>query len=190
MFEKYEKAINFLRKQDYFLFDIEEQNPETKFMEIEELLDLNIKCKIVLLNSPRKRGIKNGSFPEHSKTDLINNCARIVASENNLQGYGDYCGLKDAMPIGGGSNGTGAALSLLYNYKDNEFYSYCNHDTNLGVKGYKKLISLIKADESLLNKTKDCPGFSFINKMPGNGNWSTWHYINASRYIFQIHKNL
>lgn len=182
--------ISNLREEDYLLFDVEEQDPELKFMEIQELLDFKAKCKIILLNSPRKISVRNGEYPEHDTTDLINNCARIVADTNNLDGYGDYCGLKDAMPANDGSNGTGAALALLYDYDNNVFYSYCNHDTSLGMKGYETLIPLIKADEKFLNAVGDCPGYRKIHGMTGNGNWNTWHHINAARYIFQTFKKL
>jgi hypothetical protein len=186
----YEEIIKNLRKEDYLLFDVEEQSPELKFMEIEELVDLNAKCKIVLLNSPRKYSIKNGEYPIHDETDLIDNCAREVADNNNLYGYGDYCGLKDSMPMNNGSNGMGAALALLFDYEKNVFYSFCNRDTSLGMRGYRMLIPLIMTDEFILNPLYDCPGYEKIHGMEGNGNWNTWHYINATRYIFQTYKCL
>ncbi len=183
-------AIHNLRETDFLMFDIEEQNPELKFMEIQELIDWGVQCKLVLLNSPRKSTIKNGDYPVHAKTDLINNCARKVAETNGFDGYGDYCGLKDAMPTNDGSNGRGAALALLYDYEQNVFYSYCNHDTSLGIAGYNTLIDLIKSDEKTLNPEGDCPGYEKIHSLEKTGNWSTWHNINARRYIHQIYKNI
>lgn len=181
---------NLLRKDDYLLFDVEEQNPETKFMEIEGLKELEAKCNIVLLNSPRKVSIKNGEYPEHDKTDLINNCAREIAASYDLLGYGDYCGLKDVMPLNSGPTTTGAALALFYDFAENVFYSYCNHDTSLGMKGYGDIIPVIESDEEILNPDGDCLGFEKMNNLDGNGNWSTWHYINAVRYIHQTSKYL
>ena len=182
--------IHDLREKDFLLFDVEEQNPESKFMEIQELLDLKADCKMLLVNSPRKRAIRNGEYPEHDQTDLINNCARVVAGNNEFDGYGDYCGLKDTMPMNDGSNGTGAALALLYDYQKNVFYSYCNHDTSLGMLGYRTLIPIIKADEPVLNPHDDCPGFKKIHTLPRSGTWRTWHHINAVRYIYQVYKNI
>lgn len=182
--------IQRLRETDFLLFDVEEQNPELKFMEIQELLDMQVDCKMILLNSPRKLALKNGEYPEHAQTDLINNCARVVAEDNEFDGYGDYCGLKDAMPTNDGSNGTGAALALLYDYEQNVFYSYCNHDTSLGMAGYTTLIPLIKADEPILNPERDCPGYKKIHSLPRTGSWNTWHHINAKRYIHQTYKNI
>ncbi|MFA9375253.1 MAG: hypothetical protein ACERKZ_00725 [Lachnotalea sp.] len=182
--------VQSLRETDFLLFDVEEQNPELKFMEIQELVDLQSNCQKVLLNSPRKLAIKNGEYPEYDQTDLINNCARVVAEDNGFDGYGDYCGLKDAMPTNDGSNGTGAALALLYDYKQNVFYSFCNHDTSLGMSGYSTLIPVIKADEPLLNPNSDCPGYTKIHSLPSTGSWSTWHHINAARYIYQTYKNI
>ncbi len=189
--DKYEDIIKkCLRESDFLLFDVEEQNPEVKFMEIEMLLEYQPKCNVILLNSPRKLSIKNGEYPERGTTDLINNCARDIAGEFQLYGYGDYCGLKDTMPLKKGSNGMGAALALLYDYDSNEFYSYCNHDTSLGTRGYRILIPLIKADEMMLNRDADCPGYEKINGLSGSGNWNTWHHINALRYIYQVYKNM
>lgn len=183
-------VIQKLRETDFLLFDVEEQNPELKFMEIQQLVDMQVDCKLILLNSPRKLALKNGEYPEHAQTDLINNCARIVAEDNEFDGYGDYCGLKDAMPTNDGSNGTGAALALMYDYKQNVFYSYCNHDTSLGMVGYNTVIPLIKADEPILNPEGDCPGYEKIHSLSGTGNWNTWHNINAKRYIHQTYKNI
>lgn len=188
--EQTKEIIQELRKTDFLLFDVEEQNPELKFMEIQELLDLQADCKMILLNSPRKLALRNGEYPEHAQTDLINNCAKVVAEDSDFDGYGDYCGLKDAMPTNDGSNGTGAALALLYDYDHNVFYSYCNHNTSLGTAGYITLIPLIKADELMLNPDKDCPGYAKIHTLPSTGNWNTWHHINAIRYIYQTYKNI
>lgn len=188
--EQAKDIIRRLRKTDFLLFDIEEQNPETKFMEIMELTELQMDCRIILLNSPRKSALNNGEYPEHDQTDLIDNCARRIAEENDLSGYGDYCGLKDVMPKDNRSNGTGAALALLYEYKKNVFYSYCNHDTSLGVRGYRTLLPLIKGDEVVLNPDNDCPGYAKINSLPQTGTWRTWNYITAVRYIYQTYKNI
>lgn len=179
-----------LRPADYFLFDIEEQNPETKFMEIEEIQEYDLKSAIILVNSPRKLSVRNGEYPEHDITDLINNSARIIASNNKFAGYGDYCGLRDQMPMRDGSNGTGAALALLYDFEENAFYSYSNHDTSLGSAGYLTLIPLIKADKRILDPFNDCPGYGKVEKLESSGNWSTWHHINAVRYIYQTYKNI
>lgn len=181
---------NLLRESDYLLFDIEEQNPETKFMEINQLKEFKAKCRIILLNSPRKSSIKNGEYPKHGKTDLINNCARDITTIHELMGYGDYCGLKDAMPLNTGPTTTGAALALFYDFSENVFYSYCNHDTSLGMKGYIDIIPLIKDDEAMLNSDGDCPGYMKMNQIPNTGTWNTWHHINAIRYIHQTSKYL
>ncbi len=73
-------------------------------MELEEITRNEICAKIVLLNSPRKASIKNGEYNTHGVTDLINNCAKCKAEEYGLEGYGDYCGLKNALPFNAGSN--------------------------------------------------------------------------------------
>lgn len=179
-----------LRKEDFLLLDIGEQNPEHKFMEIEQVKDTGTEGTIILLNSPRKRDVKNAEFPERGKANLIINNAIKVVSEYGLGGYGDYCGLKDSMPLNDGSNGTGAALALFYSFSENVFYSYSNHDTSQGVMGYRVLVPRILEDRVILDPENDCPGYKKIEEMNGFGNWSTWHNINATRYIYQIYKYL
>lgn len=189
--DEYKGIINAqLRTNDYLLLDVLEQNPEHKFMEIEEIIDIGSKANLVLLNSPRKRETKNSDFPMHGFTNLIENSARNIAASYEINGYGDYCGLKDTMPLNDGSNGTGAALALLYDYKKNAFYSYCNHNTSLGTKGYKAVVQAIKNDQTILDPQNDCPAYNKIKTMTGNGNWSTWHNICATRYIYQTYKYL
>ncbi len=187
----YEDVItDVLRVDDYLLFDVEEQNPSLKFMELEQLSDLNPQCKLVLLNSPRKASVWNRQYPEHDKTDLIDNCAREIAELNDFEGYGDYCGLKDVMPQSRGGNNTGAAIALLYSFPENVFYSYCTQDTKLGVKGYAALIPVILKDRMYLDPDGDCPVFNRIEQMSGNGGWQTWIQFNAVRYIHQTYKYL
>lgn len=192
--EKYKDIMkNVLRPSDYLLFDISEQNPKSKFMEIEELNELKISVQIILLNSPRKASIKNGEYNIHGTTDLIDNCASDMALEYGLQGYGDYCGLKDALPSDGGGGGIGAALALFYDYNSNSFYSYLEPDTSIGLGGYKKIIPIILADKGILDNINDCPAIKMIEKMKiskKSGSWSTWHSINATRYIYQVYKHI
>ena len=78
-----------LREEDFILFDIGEQGPETKFIEIEELMKLHTKAKCILLNSPRKRDISNAEYPEMDFTDMINDSARQIAEVNEMHGYGN-----------------------------------------------------------------------------------------------------
>lgn len=179
---------NTLRSTDYLLFDICEQNPKSKFIELDEINEIESKAKVILLNSPRKNSVKNGEYDIHGVTSLINNCAKNMAAKYQLEGYGDYCGLKDNLPSNDGSNGMGAALVLLYDYKCNGFYSYLNSDTSQGVQGYKKLIPIILGDRAILDSDGKCPAIKKIENMEGPGNWSTWHNINITRYIYQVYK--
>ena len=178
-----------LEEGDFFLFDIQEQSPEVKFMELEEIGEMNIRAKSILLNSPRKAKIKNGDYPDNGYTNLINNCALDKTIEYSLKGYGDYCGLKDVLPNIGGSNGRGSAMALIYDYKKNAFWAYTNKDTNDGMSGYKKIIPLILKDRNRFDPQKECYGFQKIESLKGSGNWGTWNNICARRYISQVYEN-
>ncbi len=185
-----ELIINDLRHTDYFLFDIGEQNPNSKIMEFDEVKDINIKARTILLNSPRKANIKNGDYEEFGITELIDNSARELFREYEFDGFGDYCGLKDALPTTGGSNGTGAALSLIYDYEKNGFYSFLNPDTSRGMRGYYKIIPVILSKKNILDPLDICPAIEKVEDLKGPGNWCTWHNITATRYIFQIYHNI
>lgn len=181
---------NYLRKSDYFLYDINEQDFDSKFMELSELELCRTKARKIVLNSPRDPKIANKDYENNCATMLINNTAVTGYKDYNLDGFGDYGGLKDQLPTVGGSNGKGAALALLYNYADNSFYSFCNSDTSLGLKGYKDVVSNVLNFEYILNPTNNCIAYSKINLMSDNnkyGSWATWNNIALTRYIQQIH---
>lgn len=187
----YKKILtNTLRSNDYLLLDVSEQDPMTKFMELEEIADMDIKAKVILLNSPRKASIKNGDYETSGITKLINNSALEEYSKYSFDGVGDYAGLKDVLPTSGGSNGTGAALALLYNFPENGFYSFLNPDTHQGVYGYHSLIPNILALEDHLNPNRDCPAFERIKNLASRnspGNWPVWINIILTRNIHQIY---
>lgn len=180
-----------LRPSDYLLFDIGEQTPKTKIMEFEEIKDMACRASIILLNSPRKADINNGKYEDRKFTALIDNSARDEVNKYNFSGYGDYCGLKDALPSSSeGNNGTGAALALLYCYNGNQFMSYVNIDTTLGMRGYKKIISDIKKDIVKLDPKNVCLAIKEVLSMTSTGNWRTWINLTATRYIHQVYLNI
>jgi len=190
--EKYRGIIkNILRYTDYLLFDIGEQNPNSKIMELEEVMELEISAKKILLNSPRKSDVRNGAYEEFGITELIDNSVREIYSEYGFQGIGDYCGLKDTLPSANeGSNGTGAALALLYHYEENGFYSFLNPDTSQGMSGYNKIIPIVLSKKDIFDLAHNCPAIQKIEKMNKSGNWSTWHNITITRYIHQIYSHI
>jgi len=159
-------------------------------MEYEEIKAINTQARIILLNSPRKENIHNGAYPVNDLTDLIDCSAKDIAFDNNFSGYGDYCGLKDALPTKGGSNGTGSAIALFYDYANNKFHSYVHLDTLEGLGGYRYLIPIILSESAALDPDGDCPAINRIKGMSSSGNWSTWHKLNATRYIYQVYKNI
>jgi len=179
-----------LRGTDYLLFDIGEQNPISKIMELEEVMELELNAKTILLNSPRKADARNGEYEESGITELIDNSVREIFSQYEFAGFGDYCGLKDTLPSNDGSNGTGAALALLYDYEVNGFYSFLNPDTKQGMSGYYKIIPVILSEKDLLDPLHNCPALKKIEELEGSGNWCTWHNITATRYIHQMYSNI
>ena len=178
-----------LDKNDFVMLDIEEQLPKSKFIEYEEIEELELRAQIILLNSPRLVKPKNGDYPENAYTALIDNSAKDYVEEYGFAGYGDYCGLKDVLPRIGGSNGLGAALALIYDYEENAFWAYTNKNIEDGMSGYKKLIPIILNDREKFDPNGTCSGYDKIVSLDGSGNWSTWHNICARRYLWQVYEN-
>ena len=188
LYDKYSDLIQqSLRETDYLLFDIENQNPETKFIELSEIgLDEN-KFKKILLCATRG-SLQNGGYPDRGVTDLIYTNTKSEAELYNFDGYGDYCGLKDDLPTNSGGN-LGASIALFYDATIEKFYSYVEKDTSLGQKGYKRLVPIIISDDKILDINKDCPVFKTIleqHTIGKDGGWCTWKVYCILRYVDQV----
>lgn len=66
---------NNLRATDYLLYDINEQNFNSKIMELEELKICKTKAKKIILNSPKSLKRENKEYENVCITDLIDNVA-------------------------------------------------------------------------------------------------------------------
>lgn len=186
-----EILIEYLREDDYLLFDIENQNPETKFIELDEIGTGEGIYQKILLCATRDSTLNNGDYPQRGPTDLIYTNTKLEAESNGFDGFGDYCGLKDNLPSNR-SGPSGAAIALFYDSLTNQFYSYVEKNTSLGVKGYKNLIPIILEDKLILNVSGNCPVVEMIEKdytEGKNGNWCTWLFYCVIRYIDQVYKN-
>lgn len=181
-----------LRDTDYLLYDINEQDFNSKILEVEELKEDKTKAKKIVLNSPRDSRYANKDYENNCATSFIDNTIAREYCNYDLDGFGDYGGLKDQLPKTNRNNGKGSALAILYNYSDNLFYSFCNSDTSLGAKGYFEVIKDVLNSESKLNPNNDCAAYVKINRMFNNkkyGSWRTWNNITLTRYIHQIYLN-
>ncbi|WP_455819592.1 beta family protein [Clostridium butyricum] len=184
---------NNLRESDFFLYDISEQDFYSKIMDIQDISICKTKAKKVLINSPRKLKLANKDYEDKQTTVLINNCVAHEYSKYGFYGFGDYGGLKDQLPTNAGSNGSGAALGLIYNYENNEFYSFCNSDTSLGQTGYKTVIKDVLSYKSILDKDNKCYAYKKLkewNNNGKNGGWKSWNNVCLTRYIHQMYRNL
>ncbi|OWP59501.1 hypothetical protein ETZ92_017955 [Bacillus velezensis] len=175
-----------LTQMDYIMLDIRNQHVDSKFIELEDFQDLETNAKKILLNSPRSRNYKNGDFENLSYTKKIDNKVARIYTKYKLDGFGDFGGLKDDLPVKGGGNGLGAALGLIYCKEENAFYSIVNYDTNMGLKGYEYVRNEILKRLSLLDNKGDCIALKRIKNMEGKyGNWGTWNNLALTRYIQQ-----
>jgi hypothetical protein len=178
-----------LRDTDYIMLDIRDKNVDSKFLELEELQELETDAKKILLNSPRSVAHKNGDFENLVFTPKINNQVAKLYKEYELDGFGDFGGLKDSLPENGGSNGMGSALGLMYLKEENAFFSVVNHDTSEGMRGFEYVRSEIIKRLSLLDIENNCLAIERIKGMDVKfGNWGTWNNLTLTRYIQQQSK--
>ncbi|WP_157052619.1 beta family protein [Priestia koreensis] len=186
----YEVLEDHLTPEDYILLDIRDKHVDSKFLEIEELQDLETDAKKILLNSPRSRNHKNGDFENLLFTKKIDNKVAVIYKDYDLDGFGDFGGLKDVLPEEGGSNGMGAALGLIFSKEKNAFFSVVNNQTILGVKGFEYVRSEILKRLQLLDVDGSCTAIRRIKEMDKTfGNWGTWNNLTLTRYIQQQAKN-
>lgn len=180
-----------LRKSDYFIFDIGEQDISSKFMEILKINNSNIDAKRIVVASSRSSDNETCDFYDGEKTPLIDNSLLFQYEEYNFEGYGDYANIKDLLPSPGGGGGYGRAYALLFNYQDEGVYSFVNDNTTDGVKGYRKIVPRILSKKDFFDKDNTCPAIAIIQEMMDIdrfGNWEKWIKINIIRHISQINK--
>ena len=192
--EKYKNILeNILQQKDYLLFDIEETSLLSREIELDELSDINISSKKILINSPRESRLTNGEFEENGYSLLIDNRVAQEYLNRGFYGFGDYCGYKDTLPRKKGSKGEGAAIALIYNYNENAFLSFVEKNTKLGVFGYHKVVNEILSQKEIINDFDNCIAMKKveeISRRDRKGNWSTWIGITIMRYIYQMYLNL
>jgi hypothetical protein len=178
-----------LRETDYIMLDIRDKNVDSKFIELEELQDLETDAKKILLNSPRSVAHKNGDFENLIFTPKIDNQAAVKYKKYELDGFGDFGGLKDSLPEEGGSNGMGSALGLMYLKEKNAFFSVVNSDTSMGMRGFEYVRSEFLKRLSLLDIENNCLAIERIKGMEKTfGSWRTWNNLTLTRYIHQQSK--
>lgn len=174
-----------LTEEDYIMLDIRDNSIDSAFMEIDEFRDLESNAIKILLNSPRSRKNKNGDFENLQFTKKIINSVATEYKKYQLDGFGDFGGLKDDLPNDqSGGNGKGVALALIYMKSVNEFFSIVNLNTDDGVRGYKNVRTEILKSLPFLDSDNDCKAIMRIKEMRGKyGTWSTWNNIALTRYI-------
>jgi hypothetical protein len=184
---------NILRRSDLFIFDINEESIEPYCFDIEDLNNRTGQYQNIILHSPRKESIANRSFKDGVFTDLIDNSILKNYDEYNFDGVADYLGYKNALPSTG-SNGEGSALSLMFDYNQNQFFSVLNVDSKKGSSGFEYVMDqLIRKYEHKLDPDGDCKAYALMkeNYMKEKfGNWAIWNYYTMLRYLTQIKKNL
>ncbi|WCH45842.1 beta family protein [Lysinibacillus sp. OF-1] len=184
-FDEFEEVFEqHLTENDYLMLDIRNQNIDSKFIELEEFRDFETDAKKILLNSPRSRKIKNGDYEHLEFTKKINNKASILYKHYKLDGFGDFGGLKDDLPVNAGGGPMGTALALIYCKEVNAFYSIKHNDSSAGVRGYRFVRNDVLLRISYFDPTRSCSAIQKIECMEDKfGTWKTWNNITLTRYI-------
>lgn len=177
-----------LDKDDFLIYDINEQPFVSRTCEYSELRDLRLSCRTVLLCSPREREANNGEYVHKEYAEIIDNDAMHGFSDEGFDVYADYGGLREKLPTGGRSK-TGRALALLYDGRNSMFRSYVCQDQNLGQNGYSKIVGDILADEGDLNPNHDCMVYEAIHAKLSRGvrmTYQDWIQYTLIRYVQQL----
>ena len=186
LLSNYNNLMTTLRSTDYLLFDIEETDVDSLFLEIDDLMKLNISAKKIILNSPRKSSIPNKDYEEEGITQLIDNSILEKYRGLGFDGFGDYAGYKDTLPKGGGNYGS--ALGLIYDLEINKFWAFTNKDTSLGIGGYPDVKLRVLHHKPELDPDNTCVAYKYINEI-NSGTHKSWIQICMMRYIDQIYKS-
>lgn len=188
LFEEYSYLISScLSDSDYILLDIREQNVESRIMELYEFEELDTSASKLLLNSPRIKKTNNGEHSNLNFTDKIDNSCAVTYQEHNLDGFGDFGGLKDKLPSEGGP--FGCALALVYLRENNQFFSVVNKDSKLGLRGFRTVVPDLLKNKGVVDPNNNCPVINQIeekSKVGSFGNWQTWTYYILARYLHQM----
>lgn len=190
-FNSYKEVIeNVLKKGDYLFLDIGEKNPKSQVVLFRKFEELNTEATKILLNSPRKRKIKNSDYEEHGWTNLIDNSARDIYIESRVfDGFGDYAGLRNDLKLNIKNKGLACAAIFIYSQSENKFRVYMNPNPKDGIKGLAKLREKLDMDRPLLDPKKTCIVFNQLeqnNSTGNNGNYAIWVTRTVIRYIQQI----
>lgn len=177
-----------LNKNDFLIYDINEQPFVSRICEYSELRDLGLSRRTVLLCSPREREASNGEFVHKEYAEIIGNDAMHSFSDEGFDVYADYGGLREKLPTSGHSK-TGRALALFYDGRNSMFKSYVCQDQNLGQNGYSHIVGDILADEDDLNPNHNCMVYEAIHEKLSRGvgmTYQDWIQYTLIRYVQQL----
>ncbi|MCI1665157.1 MAG: hypothetical protein LKI25_02155 [Atopobiaceae bacterium] len=186
-FEGYEDALRaVLTSDDYLIYDINETPLVSRVEELEELSSLGLPAEAILLCSPRRRDIKNGSYEDGCPIDN-SHIVNYVAW--GFDGVGDYAGLRDTLPGKGGARG--CALALMYKGASNDFKAYVNPDSRQGTSGFRYVVGRLLADRSTLERFPgECLVLSTVADKAERGHFGafpTWIEYTIERYVQQLY---
>lgn len=190
--EKYSDVIEKMAETDYLFFDIGEKALPSQRIQLIKLKNLKPKAQTILLNSPRKRTIKNKEYETCGDTDLIDNSVRTEYQKLEFCGFGDFAGLRDDLKLNIKNRGFANASIFIYRNDINKFRVYVNPDSSRKVMGLRDISPRLQKDLPLLDPNGTCLALRQFREewAKGNaGNFATWVTRTVIRYIQQIAEN-
>lgn len=188
-FDSYPHSIGVLSDSDYLFLDIGEQPLSSQVVTLAKFKNVQTKAKTILLNSPRKKAIKNRDYEERGVTDLIDNSVREKYRDHGFYGFGDYAGLRDDLKLNIKNGGKACAAIFIYRDDINKFMVYMNPNPEDGIQGLRKLANDVWDDLAVLDPENTCIALNQFRDswMNGNaGNYATWVSRTVVRYVQQI----
>lgn len=182
LFDEYKEIIeNELSKDDYFFVDIGESPYRSQVFLLQDVEDSKIGARCILINSPRHRKDIKKDYQLDGWEPLINNNVAEKYVEYGFCGFGDYAGLKDALPER--IPVRSVVLALLYNKDNHMFWSIKSQQIGDGAEVKKKALEYA----AIFDAEKTCRGYKEIRRI-SKGNQCNWNEITVIRYIDQISK--
>ena len=182
LFDVYkEQLIHHLTSRDYLFVDLRETPFISQELLLQEILDYRMECKKLVFQSPRPRTLAKREYQSDAWEPLIDNSIATESIALGYDGFGDYAGMKDALPELGG-RGT-VILALIYDRKKNQFWSVKSEKESDGAT-VKRLILKHKDEFDL--SSGDLVERE-INRIK-SGNQCNWNTITIVRYVDQIYR--
>lgn len=186
-----------IRPGDYLIFDIGSAshiNPWLKpiYSRIAKEKK-NIGFTSIIINSPRTKEVTNLGLEDGKPILTIDNSLRDYYKTHHFDGFGDYAGITDDLPTGGGSI---SPAGVYYSYQDNVFIGFRRNKVLSEFEDYiaPQIVHSPYWKEYSDTHHNNCPGCHSIAQIvrgkESGKSQAKWKGITMAHYIYSIDENL